>query len=51
MGRRHNTIVLIPTASMIDLSIAGLIVAFSSSMTYGIIQWFRRVKNKKGFSM
>lgn len=30
---------------MIDLGIASLIVAFSSSITYGIIQWFR--KNKK----
>jgi hypothetical protein len=50
MGSRHNAIALLPSASMIDLGIAGLIVAFSSSMTYGIIQWFRRVKNKKGFS-
>jgi hypothetical protein len=31
--------------AMIDLGIAGLIVAFSSSITYGIIQWFRRNKN------
>ena len=51
MRRRHPTIVLIPTASMIDMGITGLMVAFKSSMTYGIIQWFRRVKNKKGFSM
>lgn len=31
--------------SMIDLGVASLIVAFSSSVTYGIIQSFRR--NKK----
>lgn len=37
-------IVMIPFASVIDLSIAGLVVAFSSGMTYGIIQWFRRIK-------
>lgn len=38
---------MIPSASMIDLGVAGLIVAFSSSMTYGIIQWFRRIKEVK----
>lgn len=31
-------------SSMIDIGIAGLIVAFSSSATYGIIQWFRQRK-------
>lgn len=31
--------------SMIELSVASIIVAFSSSITYGIIQWFR--KNRK----
>jgi hypothetical protein len=30
---------------MFDLGVASLIVAFSSSVTYGIIQWFR--KNKR----
>jgi hypothetical protein len=33
-------------STMIDLGIAGLIVAFSSSITYGIIQWFRRSKSE-----
>jgi hypothetical protein len=32
--------------AMVDLGIASLIVAFSSSITYGIIQWFRRTKSK-----
>lgn len=41
-----TTIAMIPV-SMIDLSIAGLIVAFSSSVTYGIIHWFRRVRKIK----
>ena len=30
--------------TMIDLGIAGLIVAFSSSVTYGIIQWSKRIR-------
>lgn len=30
---------------MLDLGMAGIIVAFSSSITYGIIQWVR--KNRK----
>jgi hypothetical protein len=34
-------------STMIDIGIASLIVAFSSSITYGIIQWFRRIKNKQ----
>jgi hypothetical protein len=34
---------------MMDLGIASLIVAFSSSITYGIIDWFRKAKSKKGF--
>jgi hypothetical protein len=33
-------------SAMVDLGIASLIVAFSSSITYGIIQWFRRAKNR-----
>ncbi len=32
--------------TMFDLGVAGLIVAFSSSITYGIIQWFRAKKSK-----
>ncbi len=31
---------------MFDLGVAGLIVAFSSSITYGIIRWFREKKNR-----
>jgi hypothetical protein len=34
---------------MIDLGIATLIVAFSSSITYGIIYRFRKTKSKKEF--
>jgi hypothetical protein len=34
---------------MVDAGIASLIVAFSSSITYGIINWFRKTKNKKEF--
>lgn len=30
--------------AMIDFGIASLIVAFSSSITYGIIRWHRRTK-------
>jgi hypothetical protein len=30
-----------------DLAIASLIVAFSSSITYGVIDWFRKTKSKK----
>ena len=32
------------TPAMIDLGIASLIVAFSSSITYGIIQWSKRTR-------
>ncbi len=35
---------MMPPTAMIDLGIASLIVAFSSSITYGIIQWLRRAK-------
>jgi hypothetical protein len=34
---------------MMDLGIASLIVAFSSSITYGVINWFRKTKRKKEF--
>ncbi len=34
---------MVPSA-MIDLGIASLIVAFSSSITYGTIRWFKRAK-------
>jgi hypothetical protein len=34
---------------MMDLGIASLIVAFSSSITYGIIKWVRKTRSKKEF--
>jgi hypothetical protein len=39
---------MVPQA-MMDLGIASLIVAFSSSITYGVINWFRKTKRKKEF--
>jgi len=30
--------------SMIELDVASIIVAFSSSITYGIIQWFKKTE-------
>jgi hypothetical protein len=39
---------MVPQA-MMDLGVASLIVAFSSSLTYGIINWFRKTKRKKEF--
>lgn len=33
-------------AAIVDLGVASLIVAFSSSITYGIIQWFRQTRSK-----
>ncbi len=32
---------------LMDIGIAGLIVAFSSGITYGMIQWFRRSVSKR----
>jgi hypothetical protein len=32
---------------LVDFSIATMIVAFSSSATYAMIQWFRKTKRKK----
>ena len=34
------------SSSVIDIGIAGFIVAFSSSVTYGVIYWFRQNKKK-----
>jgi hypothetical protein len=34
---------------MMDLGVASLIVVFSSTITYGIINWFRKTKSKKEF--